>query len=244
MSIENEELATREVYVIDALQEALLIEDALRQTNLIAPYPVGWYLPHRSEPSLVPEGKYWYEIVKVTTSVPDYYRPSQDFHNEYQYYPVADVGVVTSQPWDVVDREDGTGRVLVHHRELSTLRDKPYLPIYGLKILHESIYDEIYSTRAFETCRNRPVEEIVLPYTVMADATPSQVRDNPKLVELFNYLYDTINRVRSGPRNFIRGRSYAICSIDQHNSHTFHVHVKGDHRIHEWNIHRVTGKWP
>lgn len=244
MSFQNDELAIREVYFLDVMQEARLIEDALRQTNLIAQYPAGLYLPNRLDPALVVGGKYWYETVNAMTRPPDYFNPMPEFYNVYQYHPVLDLSHVVSQLWDIVDRDDGTGRAIVNHRELPSLRNLPYLPMFGLKIIYESIYDEVYSTRAFETTRNRPVEEIVLPYTVLSEATPKQVRDDNRLVELFNYLFDTINHVRSGIRNFLHGRTYAICNIDQLNPHTFHVNVKGDHRIHEWNLHRASGKWP
>lgn len=235
----------RHVYILDVLGIARAVEAALADYNLLPPQPRAWYLPNKAQPVLETGKVYWYEVVEqIATGPMNPHLPNVPPQYRYNYSMVRALDEVAKQPWDVVDQPDGTGRLVVSHREFHLLSDQPYLPSSGLKLVYEAVVDEVYGTRAFENAlRVRTIEELVAPISVFNGQSATLLRGNPQLTDMFTYLFDLLNPMRAEIREFLHGQQYAICDIEQHNAYTFQINIKGDHRILEWEQHKASGKW-
>ena len=241
----SSQLNLRHVYILDVRSVAISVEEALASFNLLPPEPPSLFLPHKPDPVLVQGNRYWYETVEAVThpSSFDAYAQLATAHR-YRYYPVVDINAVAQQLWDIVDRDDGQGKLVVSHREVHLLSPTPTMARVGLKILRDAIDDEVRGTRAYEVgLRVRTIEELVIPYTLFKGQDSTDVRDNIHYIEMFTFMYEQIQTIRNEIREFLHGNPYAICEIDQINSYTFQINVMGDHRILEWEKHKASGKW-
>ncbi len=226
----------RRSLILDVSNVSQYVEASLQL--ILNPPPAGVYLPHQLKPVLEQGKPYWYEVPRIDSNC---ITPQRFF--TYDYTAVSKLEEVPKMPWDVVDKPDGVGRVVLPHHLSKNACLYPTTPYHGANIVLEMIDNDIKSTRAYAAERSLRVEEIILPYVQQQYQVLEHLQENPQIQAMVSNVFESMLDILRPVRDFLRSNAYQMCELHIEDLQCVRIDQLGDYRIAEWERHQVNGSW-
>lgn len=225
---------TRSSLIINILEVAYYID------RLLAPIlqlpPEGLYFPGRVEPVVLANQACWYDVAELIQHT----QPAQYRHHRQLVTSLANI---PQSHWDIVDREDGSGRVVVPHHLCGQTTTYPQLPYHGVKIVLEVIDNDIRSSRAFLNERRLCLEEVLLSRTHPNYANLIHLKTEEQIQSLISSTHEALLQVLRPVRDFLRGNPYQMCELHAEHLECVRIDQMGDYRIQDWHRRMGNGMW-
>lgn len=221
---------TTQAMMFNVLEIATQLEEIIKP--FAPPYSLGVYLPDSFDPVLIPGNAYVYEVIESQPVA-------------YRYLPVTDMAAALTEPWDILSGPEGN--VVVTHAQLRNATLKPQLPVYGLKLIHDIVFNTVFSALAHSNYPQLEKIDVIKKYINFNDIIPgpaSEWQKHERAYQTTEKVYAECADLLRYIHNFIGEKGmYAMYDLNFHTSATLSLVYTGDYRVMDWHRRMDEGTW-